>query len=133
MAMRRYTRNLIGALLVLGASLASAQMTGLGGTFPRLEPEDLRRMQEAARAGLDGAAEGTRRSWENPETRARGEVELLRSFRRDGRSCRLVLHRLVLSGQEPWVFRSTLCRTPEGGWQVLEQERPHPSVPELHD
>ncbi len=120
------------ALLAMGASPV-AQMTGWGGTFPRLTSEDLERMRQAARAGLDGAPQGTRRAWENPRSKAHGEVELLRSFKRGGQDCRLVLHELALPGQQRWAFRVTLCRAPDGQWKVLEREQPQREPSELDD
>jgi surface antigen len=122
-----------GLLLLLAAAGVAAQMIGWGGAFPRLAEEDIQRMQQAARGGLDGMEEGGVARWENPATRAKGQVELLRRFQRQGRPCRLVLHTFTLPGQETWVFRSTLCRDPHGEWKVLERERPHPAVPELRD
>ncbi len=130
----RIVRRLAPALvLVLAAAGARGQMIGWSSVFPRLEEGDLERMQQAARGGLDGKQEGGVANWENPNTRARGRVELLRRFDRQGRPCRLVVHTFTLPGQETWVYRSTLCRDEEGQWNVLERERPHPVEPKLRD
>ena len=66
---------------------------------------------------LSHAAEGEIRKWSNPKTRANGEMTPLKSFERDGRSCRTLSIKNKakgLTGSAKYNF----CKQDTGKWAL---------------
>ena len=113
-------RYRIAALALIVAALSPrAEAIGLLEELGRigLNNEDFEMAAEAAK-GLytSGTVQtGARTTWQNPETGARGEVEILES---DGR-CVLIKH-LFRSGEHEIVRRVDVrrCRDADGAWKI---------------
>src|SRR5262245_66568132 len=104
---------LLAAAAAAAAPAASAQnWVGLLKNTPaeRFDEEDLRLFMDTARKALDGAAEKQPLAWENPKTRARGELTVLRSFEFKGRPCKEVRVRNEVPGRKGDTWAGVCAR-----------------------
>ena len=79
---------------------------------------DERDQTAAQRAERDALASNSPSSWSNPETDHRGTVQPLRTYARDGRTCREYSHTVHIDGRAEEA-RGTACQTADGGWEVV--------------
>ena len=110
----------IAAALGLASPPAAAQAwIGLLKNTPaeRFDEDDLRLFLEHARKALNEAPDNQPVSWENPKTRARGEITVLRSFESKGRPCKEVRVRNEAQGRKG-DNKLNLCKV-EGKWRLL--------------
>jgi surface antigen len=113
---------LLGAACLLAAPGAAAQnwVTLLKNTpAESFDDEDLRLFLDAARKTLDQAPENQPVSWENPKSRNRGEMTVLRSFEWKGRSCKEVRVQNESRGRKSDNRRS-LCKVDER-WRLVSE------------
>ena len=109
--------------LILAAACASPALAqnwvGLLKNTPaeRFDEEDLRLFMDAARKALDETPEKKPLLWENPKTRARGELTVLRSFESKGRPCKELRVRNEVPGRKGDTSLS-FCSV-EGKWRLL--------------
>jgi surface antigen len=111
---------LVAIVLALAASAATAQnWIGLLKNTPaeRFDEEDIRLFLDASRKALNEAAENQPQSWENPKTRARGEITVLKSFESKGRPCKEVRVRNEAQGRKG-DNKLNLCKV-DGKWRLL--------------
>jgi len=111
---------LVAIVLALAASAATAQnWIGLLKNTPaeRFDEEDIQLFLGASRKALNEAPENQPQSWENPKTRARGEITVLRSFESKGRPCKEVRVRNEAQGRKG-DNKLNLCKV-EGMWRLL--------------
>jgi hypothetical protein len=119
---------LLAIALALAAVPAGAQnWVGLlkNGPAERFDEEDLRMFMDTARKAL---AEGTNNetlSWENPKTRARGTVQVVRSFKWKEHPCKEVKLHNEAQGRKG---DSTLglCQV-DGKWRLLSSSQMKPA------
>ena len=107
-------------ILACAASPALAQnWVGLLKNTPaeRFDEEDLRIFMDVGRKALNETPDGQSVTWENPKTRARGEITVLRSFESKGRPCKDLRLRNQAQGRKG-ESKPTLCRV-EGKWRLL--------------
>ena len=83
----------------------------------RFDEEDIRLFMDNARKALDEGRENEGFKWENPKTRARGEVHIVRSFESKGRSCREMRVRNEVPGRKGDT-RLSFCQV-DGKWRLL--------------
>ena len=83
----------------------------------RFDEEDLRLFLDNARKTLAEGKVDETSSWENPKTRARGEMTVLRTFESKGRPCREVRMYNQAQGRKNTSTLS-LCQV-EGKWRLL--------------
>ena len=83
----------------------------------RFDEEDLRLFLDASRKALNEAPDNQAQSWENPKTRARGDITVLRSFESKGRPCKEVRLRNEVPGRKG-DGKVTLCRV-DDKWRLL--------------
>jgi len=87
----------------------------------RFEEEDLRLFMDTGRKALNEGQDNQKLSWENPKTRARGDITVLRSFESKGRPCKEVqLHNEA--GGRKGDSKLSLCQV-EGKWRLLSAEQ----------
>ena len=117
-------RLLITTLLAAACTLASAgagaqNWVGLLKNTPAefFDDEDLRIFLDTARKVLDEAPDNQPVSWENPKTRNRGEMTVLKSFESKGRPCKEVRVRNEARGRKS-DNRNTLCKVDER-WRLV--------------
>ena len=111
-------------ILALAASPALAQnWVGLLKNTPaeRFDEEDLRLFLDNARKALNEGQDNQKLSWENPKTRARGDITVLRSFESKGRPCKEVqLHNEA--GGRKGDSQLNLCQV-DGKWRLLSAQQ----------
>ena len=111
----------IAAFILAGAaSPALAQnWVGLLKNTPaeQFDEDDLRIFMDAGRKALNEAPDKQSVTWENPKTRARGEITVLRSFESKGRPCKEVRVRNQAGGRKG-DHTLNLCKVEEK-WRLL--------------
>jgi len=111
-------------ILALAASPALAQnWVGLLKNTPaeRFDEEDLRLFLDTSRKALNEAPDNQTLSWENPKTRARGDITVLKSFESKGRPCKEVRVRNEAGGRKG-DNKLSLCQV-EGKWRLLSAQQ----------
>jgi len=121
--MKLLTTALFATACALAAPGAAAQnwVTLLKNTpAESFDDEDLRLFLDTARKALDGGApENQPLGWENPKSRNRGEITVLRSFEWKGRSCKEVRVRNESRGRKSDNRRS-LCKV-DDRWRLVSE------------
>ena len=83
----------------------------------RFEEEDIRLFLDAARKTLDESPVGQAQAWDNPKTRARGDLSVLRDLESKGRACRELRVRNEVPGRKGDT-RLSFCKD-DGKWRLL--------------
>lgn len=118
------------ALVIVSAGTASAQLaTPQFRSQPKLTKADLAMIRRLVRIELTGKPNGTRLSWDNPESTNSGTVRLVDSFVSRGRNCRRVEYVIKPGPKQPSATKSNTyilnnCQLPNGGWQTDSQATP---------
>lgn len=113
-------RLLIALALAAASTTAPAQnWIGLLKNTPaeRFDEEDLRLFLDASRKMLNEGADGQTQAWENPKTRARGDITVLKSFESKGRPCKEVRVRNEVPGRKG-SGKLSLCKV-DDKWRLL--------------
>jgi surface antigen len=111
---------LLGATCALFVSGAAAQnwVTLLKNTpAESFDDEDLRLFLDAARKTLNETPDNQPVTWENPKSRNRGEMTVLRSFESKGNACKEVRVRNESRARKS-DNRRTLCKVDER-WRLM--------------
>jgi surface antigen len=111
---------LFAIVLAAASSAATAQnWVGLLKNTPaeRFDEEDLRMFLDTSRKALNEAPDNQTLSWENPKTRARGDITVLKSFESKGRPCKEVRVRNEAGGRKA-DNKLNLCKV-EDKWRLL--------------
>lgn len=113
-------RHLLFIALVAAAPAALAQnWVSLlkNGPAERFDEEDLRIFMDTARKALGEGTPGQTLSWDNPKTRARGEMTVLRAYESKGRPCKEVkVHNEAQGRKGTNTFN--MCEV-DGKWRLL--------------
>jgi surface antigen len=117
-------RLLLAVLAVaLATPVAAQNWVGLLKNTPaeRFDEEDLRMFMDTARKALADGKDNETLSWENPKTRARGDVTVLRSFKWKEHPCKEVKLHNEAQGRKG---DSTLglCQV-DGKWRLLSSSQ----------
>jgi surface antigen len=83
----------------------------------RFDEEDLRIFMDTARKALNEAPDNQTVSWENPKTRARGDITVLRSFESKGRPCKEAQVRNEVPGRKGGA-KFSVCRV-DDKWRLV--------------
>lgn len=113
-------RHLLFIALVAATPVAIAQnWVGLLKNTPaeRFDEEDLRIFMDAGRKALNDTPDSQSVKWENPQTRAHGEITVLRSFETKGLPCKEVRVRNEAQGRKG-DSKLNLCKK-DGKWRLL--------------
>jgi surface antigen len=109
---------LVAALFLTTPALAQNWIGLLKNTpAERFDEEDLRLFMDQARKALDEGKENETLKWENPKTRARGDMTVTRNFESKGRSCRDLRVRNEVPGRKGDTTLS-FCQV-DGKWRLL--------------
>jgi hypothetical protein len=117
-------RHLLFVSLLALAPLALAQnWAGVLKNTPaeRFDEEDLRIFMDLAGKALDQGKENETLSWDNPKTRARGDMTVLRNFESKGRTCRELRVRNEVPGRKGDT-KLSFCQV-DGKWRLLSAEQ----------
>jgi len=96
-------RFLVVLLLAVAASPAMAlNWVPLLKNSPaeRFDDEDLQLFLTTARKAVNEAPDNQTVSWENPDTKAHGDITVLKTFEKDGRTCKRVRVRNEAGGRK---------------------------------
>jgi surface antigen len=110
---------LIG-LTLFSASLAvygaiGDDLRGLPGNLA--SDEDQQIMREAIVSALENQPDDATTGWKNPLTGSNGLIRPVKSYEKDGMSCRrLQLRNNIDNQSNDWAFN--FCKTPEGDWKI---------------
>jgi surface antigen len=112
-------RLLLAVIITAAIPSALAQnWVGLLKNTPaeQFDEEDLRIFLDAGRKALNDTPDNQSVTWENPPTKARGEITVLRSFESKGLPCKVRVRNEA--GGRKGDNKLSLCRA-EGKWRVL--------------
>lgn len=113
--------KLLFAIVLAAASSAAAAQNWVGllknTPAERFDEEDLRIFMDAGRKALNETPDGQTLTWENPKTRARGDITVLKSFESKGRPCKEVRVRNEAGGRKG-DNKLNLCQV-DGKWRLL--------------
>lgn len=90
--------------------------------LPPLTEADLNAIMQAGE-GIEQQPAGTQRRWENSESGHSGQLIFLRTFLDDGKTCRVIRHRIEAGFQQPWAGEVSTCLHDDGRW-MLHGQRP---------
>ena len=110
--------------LVAATPVAIAQnWVGLLKNTPaeRFDEDDLRIFMDAGRKALNETPDNQSVSWENPQTKAHGEITVLRSFESKGLPCKEVRVRNEAQGRKG-DNKLNLCKK-DGKWRMLSAQQ----------
>jgi len=98
-------------------------------TMPKLTQSDLAIIRHLVRVDLTGKPNGTRLSWDNPDSTNSGTVRLLDTFVSRGRNCRRVEYVIKPGPKQPAATTSNTyvlvnCQLLNGAWQIDSQAKP---------
>jgi len=111
---------LLAVLLAAASPMVLAQnWVGLLKNTPaeRFDEEDLRIFMDAGRKALNETPDNQSVTWENPKTKARGEITILRSFESKGLPCKEVRVRNEAQGRKG-DNKLNLCKK-DDKWRLL--------------
>lgn len=114
---------LLAALVAASPMVAAQNWVGLLKNTPaeRFDEEDLRLFLDNARKTLAEGKVNETSSWENPKTRARGEITVLRNFESKGLPCKEVRMHNEAQGRKN-TSELSLCQV-EGKWRLLSSSQ----------
>lgn len=116
--MRRLVVPLLVALAVSSPARALNWVPVLKNSpAERFDDEDLQLFIRTARKTVAEAADGQTVSWENPDTKHRGDFTILRSFTKDGRPCKQVQVRTEADGRKATSVVDA-CQI-DGKWRLI--------------
>jgi surface antigen len=83
----------------------------------RFDDEDLHLFLNTARKAVSEASDNQTMSWENPNTKHRGDFTILKTFRKDGRACKQVQTRTEADGRKATSVVDA-CQV-DGKWRLI--------------
>ena len=83
----------------------------------RFDEDDLHLFLTTARKVVNEAADNQTVSWENPETKHHGDLTILKSYQKDGRTCKRVRVRNEADGRKASNVVDA-CKI-EGKWRLI--------------
>jgi len=85
--------------------------------YAHFTDEDRKIFEEALDGVLYKGADGESRTWSNPSSKAGGEIKALKSFERDGLTCRTLSIANQAKGRSN-AGKYNFCRQANGKWPV---------------
>ncbi len=112
-------------ILALSLSLALATPAAALNWIPlmknspaeRFDEDDLHMFLDSGRKALNEMPDKQTVGWENPDTKHRGDFTILKTFQKDGRSCKQVRVRTEADGRKANTVINT-CRV-DGKWRLI--------------
>ena len=115
--------TLIIALLLFSPVSNAQNWIGLLKNTPaeRFDEEDIRLFMDLANKTLAEGKENETAKWENPKTRAKGAMTVVRNFENKGRACRELRVQNEVPGRKGDT-RLSFCQV-EGKWRLLSAQQ----------
>ena len=116
---RRFVVPLLVALAVASPAALALNWVPVLKNSPaeRFDDEDLQLFIRTARKTVSEAADQQTVSWENPDTKHRGDFTILKSFTKDGRDCKQVQVRTEADGRKATSVVDA-CQI-DGKWRLI--------------
>ena len=117
-------KTILTMVLLLISPLALSQnWIGLLKNTPaeRFDEEDIRLFMDHANRALSEGKENETLKWENPKTRAKGAMTVVRNFENKGRACRELRVQNEVPGRKGDT-RLNFCQV-EGKWRLLSAQQ----------
>jgi len=96
--------TLLAALLFLGAASPAMALNWVpllkNSPAERFDDDDLQMFLTNARKAVNETPDNQTVSWENPDTKANGDITVLRTYEKDGRTCKRVRVRNEAGGRK---------------------------------
>ena len=96
--------TLLAALLFLGAASPAMALNWVpllkNSPAERFDEDDLQMFITNARKAVNEMPDNQTVSWENPETKAHGDITVLKTFEKDGKTCKRVRVRNEAGGRK---------------------------------
>lgn len=109
----------LALLLAAIAATAPASAQSMGamkdGPIARFTEQDMQLFTKTLNGVLDDGADDEVRSWSNPDTKARGEVKVIKSFERAAAPCRRVAIKNEAKGRSA-SSQTNFCKQSTGKW-----------------
>ena len=113
-----WSRGLLFLVLVVAVPASAQNLLFMKDSpFAQFTEEDHGIFNETLNDTLSRAAQGETRKWSNPKTRASGEMTPLKSFDRDGRSCRTLSIKNKAKGLTG-AAKYNFCKQDTGQWAL---------------
>lgn len=96
----------------------------------RFKGADLQIFQSNLNDALQQNADGDTHRWENPATGSSGEIELIKSFTRDGKHCRQVRITNRAHGYAEAKTDSAFCQEADGQWKIPSKSKKASAPPD---
>ena len=113
-----------GALIALLTSLVAGPVLALNwvpvlknSPAERFDDEDLQMFISTARKTVNEAPDFQTVSWENPDTKHRGDFTILKTFKKDGHACKQVQVRTEADGRKATSLVDA-CQI-DGKWRLI--------------
>ena len=109
-------------ILLYAAAVAQAANVRFLGDAPiaYMTEEDKRLFREAVAKALDETADSQTVTWQNPKTKAGGEIKLVRTDDMHAMLCRIAqVHNRAAGRENRGVYRA--CKDAEGEWRLTAQ------------
>lgn len=74
-------------------------------------------MRSTTREVLDNGADGTQKTWENPDSGASGTIKVLNTYEQNGLRCRRT-HFSNSAGGFDGAGTFNLCKVADGSWKI---------------
>lgn len=124
--MARTTTITLMALMLSAAFTMPAHAVANFGTYSFLKntpaqqftDEDWKMFEDTLNGALNEAADGASKTWENPNTKASGEIKILKTVKKGDMDCR----ELKITNQSKDRKRTTgqiFCKQPDASWKVF--------------
>jgi surface antigen len=90
--------------------------------LPPLTEDDLKAILVAGE-GLEKTDPGTTRSWKNEKNGHSGTLTLVKTYKEQGKNCRIIRHRIRAGFDKPWVEIVHTCQDEQGRWMLDQQKQ----------
>jgi hypothetical protein len=108
---------------LFAAALAQAQgLTQPWDEITPLTPQDRAIIRSTVERQIHGKRPETVATWNNPESRQSGTIQLLSTSTRQGMHCERIEYRIAEPGgaQQHGHYVFTSCQLPDGSWKLAE-------------
>jgi surface antigen len=119
MLLRRFFVPLLVAIAAASPAAMALNWVPLLKNSPaeRFDEEDLHMFLNTARKTVNEAKDNQTVGWENPDTKHRGDITILKTFQKDGRTCKRVRLRNEADGRKATSVIDA-CQV-EGKWRLI--------------
>jgi surface antigen len=116
-AIQKHFASLIVALVAMTSASAANMGFMKDAPVARFTDQDMQLFKETLNGVLDSGADGEARSWSNPDTKAGGEIKVIKSFERKATPCRKLDIKNSAKGRSA-SGQYNFCKKVTGEWAL---------------